>query len=121
MFANFDYQQILRANANTEDTILHQIIVRKKSQKEVWRHCPPKAPTHFQGVEKPKGPLEVLRPKLQIRHNKTEQPTQQQSRYHKSPCAPNEVEDTSQAYRFYRERRYEEKGKIALDLDKAVS
>nr|KJB79690.1 hypothetical protein B456_013G062200 [Gossypium raimondii] len=33
-----------------------------------------------QGVEKPKGPLEALRPKLQ--------PTQQQTRYRKSPCAP---------------------------------
>ncbi|KAL6565958.1 hypothetical protein OROHE_005013 [Orobanche hederae] len=37
-----------------------------------------------QGTEKPKGPLEALRPKLQ--------PTQQQTRYHKSPCAPS-VED----------------------------
>uniref|UniRef100_A0A7C9EGJ5 Endosulphine n=1 Tax=Opuntia streptacantha TaxID=393608 RepID=A0A7C9EGJ5_OPUST len=35
-----------------------------------------------QGVEKPKGPLEALRPKLQ--------PTQQQTRYRKSPCAPSE-------------------------------
>ncbi|KAK6920246.1 Endosulphine, partial [Dillenia turbinata] len=33
-----------------------------------------------QGVEKPKGPLEALRPKLQ--------PTQQQTRYRKSPYAP---------------------------------
>ncbi|KAF7822512.1 cAMP-regulated phosphoprotein-like protein [Senna tora] len=33
-----------------------------------------------QGGEKPKGPLEALRPKLQ--------PTQQQTRYRKSPCAP---------------------------------
>ncbi|KAJ4897302.1 cAMP-regulated phosphoprotein 19-related protein [Raphanus sativus] len=33
-----------------------------------------------QGVAKPKGPLEALRPKLQ--------PTQQQTRYRKSPCAP---------------------------------
>ncbi|KAH0922995.1 hypothetical protein HID58_023013 [Brassica napus] len=33
---------------------------------------------------KPKGPLEALRPKLQ--------PTQQQTRYRKSPCAPS-VED----------------------------
>lgn len=38
-----------------------------------------------QGVEKPKGPLEALRPKLQ--------PTQQQTRYRKSPCAPSEGED----------------------------
>ncbi|KAM7524252.1 hypothetical protein LguiA_014154 [Lonicera macranthoides] len=35
-----------------------------------------------QGVEKPKGPLEALRPKLQ--------PTQQQTRYRKSPCAPSD-------------------------------
>jgi len=35
-----------------------------------------------QGVAKPKGPLEALRPKLQ--------PTQQQTRYRKSPCAPSE-------------------------------
>ncbi|KAK3218337.1 hypothetical protein Dsin_012307 [Dipteronia sinensis] len=33
-----------------------------------------------QGVDKPKGPLEALRPKLQ--------PTQQQTRYRKSPYAP---------------------------------
>ncbi|KAL3615672.1 hypothetical protein CASFOL_041333 [Castilleja foliolosa] len=33
-----------------------------------------------QGVAKPKGPLEALRPKLQ--------PTQQQTRYRKSPYAP---------------------------------
>ncbi|CAA3006276.1 ribosome biogenesis erb1-like [Olea europaea subsp. europaea] len=33
-----------------------------------------------QGAEKPKGPLEALRPKLQ--------PTQQQTRYRKSPYAP---------------------------------
>ncbi|CAO2817259.1 unnamed protein product [Amaranthus hypochondriacus] len=33
-----------------------------------------------QGVAKPKGPLEALRPKLQ--------PTQQQTRYRRSPCAP---------------------------------
>nr|XP_043610335.1 uncharacterized protein LOC122582054 [Erigeron canadensis] len=38
-----------------------------------------------QGVEKPKGPLEALRPKLQ--------PTQQQTRYRKSPCAPIDGED----------------------------
>ncbi|KAI3667022.1 hypothetical protein L6452_42064 [Arctium lappa] len=38
-----------------------------------------------QGVEKPKGPLEALRPKLQ--------PTQQQTRYRKSPCAPTDGED----------------------------
>ncbi|XP_062007769.1 uncharacterized protein LOC133724885 [Rosa rugosa] len=38
-----------------------------------------------QGVEKPKGPLEALRPKLQ--------PTQQQTRYRKSPCAPSDGED----------------------------
>ncbi|KAL8541137.1 hypothetical protein ACS0TY_002422 [Phlomoides rotata] len=37
-----------------------------------------------QGV-KPKGPLEALRPKLQ--------PTQQQTRYRKSPYAPSEGED----------------------------
>ncbi|XP_073061843.1 uncharacterized protein [Primulina eburnea] len=42
-----------------------------------------------QGVEKPKGPLEALRPKLQ--------PTQQQTRYRKSPCAPSEVEDGNTA------------------------
>ncbi|XP_055808137.1 uncharacterized protein LOC129876672 isoform X1 [Solanum dulcamara] len=40
-----------------------------------------------QGVEKPKGPLEALRPKLQ--------PAQQQTRYGKSPCAPSEGEDGS--------------------------
>ncbi|RVW83502.1 hypothetical protein CK203_064944 [Vitis vinifera] len=38
-----------------------------------------------QGVEKPKGPLEALRPKLQ--------PTQQQTRYRKSPYAPSDGED----------------------------
>ncbi|KAK9057772.1 hypothetical protein SSX86_022610 [Deinandra increscens subsp. villosa] len=38
-----------------------------------------------QGVEKRKGPLEALRPKLQ--------PTQQQTRYRKSPCAPTDGED----------------------------
>ncbi|MFS7904447.1 putative endosulphine [Helianthus anomalus] len=38
-----------------------------------------------QGVDKPKGPLEALRPKLQ--------PTQQQTRYRKSLCAPNDGED----------------------------
>ncbi|XP_015089723.1 uncharacterized protein LOC107032651 [Solanum pennellii] len=37
-----------------------------------------------QGIEKPKGPLKALRPKFLT--------TQQQSRYHKSPCAPSEVE-----------------------------
>lgn len=37
-----------------------------------------------QGVEKPKGPLEALRPKLQ--------PTQQQTRYRKSPYAPSDGE-----------------------------
>ncbi|KAI5647198.1 hypothetical protein M9H77_33203 [Catharanthus roseus] len=42
-----------------------------------------------QGVEKPKGPLEALRPKLQ--------PTQQQTRYRKSPCAPSEGEDGTNA------------------------
>ncbi|KAL3536774.1 hypothetical protein ACH5RR_000140 [Cinchona calisaya] len=42
-----------------------------------------------QGVEKPKGPLEALRPKLQ--------PTQQQTRYRKSPCAPSEGEDGANA------------------------
>ncbi|KAD3338652.1 hypothetical protein E3N88_34173 [Mikania micrantha] len=39
------------------------------------------------GVEKPKGPLEALRPKLQ--------PTQQQTRYRKSPCAPTDGEGMS--------------------------
>ncbi|GMN63602.1 hypothetical protein TIFTF001_032682 [Ficus carica] len=38
-----------------------------------------------QGGDKPKGPLEALRPKLQ--------PTQQQTRYRKSPCAPADGED----------------------------
>ncbi|PWA77221.1 cAMP-regulated phosphoprotein 19-related protein [Artemisia annua] len=38
-----------------------------------------------QGADKPKGPLEALRPKLQ--------PTQQQTRYRKSPCAPTDGED----------------------------
>ncbi|KAJ0713882.1 putative endosulphine [Helianthus annuus] len=42
-----------------------------------------------QGVEKPKGPLEALRPKLQ--------PTQQQTRYRKSPCAPADGEDGTPA------------------------
>ncbi|CAI9785972.1 unnamed protein product [Fraxinus pennsylvanica] len=42
-----------------------------------------------QGVEKPKGPLEALRPKLQ--------PTQQQTRYRKSPYAPSVGEDGSSA------------------------
>ncbi|PIN13669.1 hypothetical protein CDL12_13704 [Handroanthus impetiginosus] len=42
-----------------------------------------------QGVEKPKGPLEALRPKLQ--------PTQQQTRYRKSPYAPSEGEDGATA------------------------
>ncbi|XP_024026553.1 uncharacterized protein LOC21393641 [Morus notabilis] len=42
-----------------------------------------------QGVEKPKGPLEALRPKLQ--------PTQQQTRYRKSPCAPADGEDGTAA------------------------
>ncbi|XP_057972424.1 uncharacterized protein LOC131160608 [Malania oleifera] len=42
-----------------------------------------------QGVEKPKGPLEALRPKLQ--------PTQQQTRYRKSPCAPSDGEDEGSA------------------------
>ncbi|RAL46268.1 unnamed protein product [Cuscuta campestris] len=40
-----------------------------------------------QGAGKPKGPLEALRPKLQ--------PTQQQTRYRKSPCAPAGGEDGS--------------------------
>ncbi|XP_073147930.1 uncharacterized protein [Henckelia pumila] len=40
-----------------------------------------------QSVEKPKGPLEALRPKLQ--------PTQQQTRYRKSPCAPSEDGNTA--------------------------
>ncbi|XP_023893621.2 uncharacterized protein LOC112005566 isoform X4 [Quercus suber] len=42
-----------------------------------------------QGVEKPKGPLEALRPKLQ--------PTQQQTRYRKSPYAPAGGEDGGSA------------------------
>ncbi|KAL6493994.1 hypothetical protein OROGR_031903 [Orobanche gracilis] len=42
-----------------------------------------------QGVAKPKGPLEALRPKLQ--------PTQQQTRYRKSPYAPSEGEDGNTA------------------------
>ncbi|CAI9764857.1 unnamed protein product [Fraxinus pennsylvanica] len=42
-----------------------------------------------QGIEKPKGPLEALRPKLQ--------PTQQQTRYRKSLCAPAEGEDGNAA------------------------
>ncbi|OIT21535.1 uncharacterized protein LOC107812639 isoform X1 [Nicotiana tabacum] len=42
-----------------------------------------------QGVAKPKGPLEALRPKLQ--------PTNQQTRYRKSPYAPSEGEDGSNA------------------------
>ncbi|GLT27344.1 hypothetical protein SLA2020_023500 [Shorea laevis] len=42
-----------------------------------------------QGIEKPKGPLEALRPKLQ--------PTQQQTRYRKSPYAPSEGEDGGSA------------------------
>ncbi|KAJ7948888.1 cAMP-regulated phosphoprotein 19-related protein [Quillaja saponaria] len=42
-----------------------------------------------QGVEKPKGPLEALRPKLQ--------PTQQQTRYRKSPCAPSDEEGGNQS------------------------
>ncbi|CAI9781536.1 unnamed protein product [Fraxinus pennsylvanica] len=42
-----------------------------------------------QGVEKPKGPLEALRPKLQ--------PTQQQTRYRKSPYAPSVGEDGNTA------------------------
>ncbi|CAL0333683.1 unnamed protein product [Lupinus luteus] len=37
-----------------------------------------------QGAQKPKGPLEALRPKLQ--------PTQQQTRYRKSPHAPSDEE-----------------------------
>ncbi|KAK1357465.1 cAMP-regulated phosphoprotein 19-related protein [Heracleum sosnowskyi] len=40
-----------------------------------------------QGVEKPKGPLEALRPKLQ--------PTQQPTRYRKSSYAPSDGEDGS--------------------------
>ncbi|KAH7862250.1 hypothetical protein Vadar_002047 [Vaccinium darrowii] len=39
-----------------------------------------------QGVEKPKGPLEKLRPKLQS--------TQQQTRYRKSQYAPSDGEGT---------------------------
>ncbi|KAL9226520.1 hypothetical protein vseg_002326 [Gypsophila vaccaria] len=42
-----------------------------------------------QGVEKPKGPLEGLRPKLQ--------PTHQETRYRKSPYAPSEGEDGENA------------------------
>ncbi|GMH30609.1 hypothetical protein Nepgr_032452 [Nepenthes gracilis] len=42
-----------------------------------------------QGVEKPKGPLEALRPKLQ--------PTRQQTRYRKSPYAPSDGEDGGSA------------------------
>ncbi|XP_011093083.1 uncharacterized protein LOC105173124 [Sesamum indicum] len=42
-----------------------------------------------QGGQKPKGPLEALRPKLQ--------PTQQQTRYRKSPYAPSEGEDGTAA------------------------
>ncbi|XP_031268119.1 uncharacterized protein LOC116126584 isoform X1 [Pistacia vera] len=42
-----------------------------------------------QGGSKPKGPLEALRPKLQ--------PTQQQTRYRKSPCAPSVGEDAGSA------------------------
>ncbi|PON43118.1 Endosulphine [Parasponia andersonii] len=42
-----------------------------------------------QGVEKPKGPLEALRPKLQ--------PTQQQTRYRKSVYAPADGEDGGSA------------------------
>lgn len=42
-----------------------------------------------QGVDKPKGPLEALRPKLQ--------PTQQQTRYRKSPYAPADGEDAGSA------------------------
>ncbi|KAK8487383.1 hypothetical protein V6N11_050040 [Hibiscus sabdariffa] len=38
-----------------------------------------------QGAEKPKGPLQALRPKLQ--------PTQQQTRYRKSQYAPSDGED----------------------------
>ncbi|XP_060673498.1 uncharacterized protein LOC132803839 [Ziziphus jujuba] len=42
-----------------------------------------------QGGQKPKGPLEALRPKLQ--------PTQQQTRSRKSPCAPADGEDGGSA------------------------
>ncbi|GMI78738.1 hypothetical protein like AT5G64130 [Hibiscus trionum] len=42
-----------------------------------------------QGVEKPKGPLQALRPKLQ--------PTQQQTRYRKSQYAPSDGEDGGSA------------------------
>jgi len=42
-----------------------------------------------QDGQKPKGPLEALRPKLQ--------PTQQQTRYRKSPCAPADGEDGTDA------------------------
>ncbi|KAK1359948.1 cAMP-regulated phosphoprotein 19-related protein [Heracleum sosnowskyi] len=40
-----------------------------------------------QGAEKPKGPPEALRPKLE--------PTHQPTRYRKSPCAPSDGEDGS--------------------------
>ncbi|XVF67191.1 hypothetical protein PTKIN_Ptkin10aG0100500 [Pterospermum kingtungense] len=43
-----------------------------------------------QGAGKPKGPLEALRPKLQ--------PTQQQTRYRKSPYAPSDGEDAGSAH-----------------------
>ncbi|XP_076958216.1 uncharacterized protein LOC143633881 [Bidens hawaiensis] len=43
-----------------------------------------------QGVEKRKGPLEALRPKLQ--------PTQQQTRYRKSPCAPTDGEGSEDGH-----------------------
>ncbi|XP_047957315.1 uncharacterized protein LOC125203083 [Salvia hispanica] len=42
-----------------------------------------------QGGQKPKGPLEALRPKLQ--------PTHQQTGYRKSPCGPSEGEDGNAA------------------------
>ncbi|KAK4756800.1 hypothetical protein SAY87_006927 [Trapa incisa] len=41
------------------------------------------------GGQKPKGPLEALRPKLQ--------PTQQQTRYRKSPYAPSDEEEGGSA------------------------
>ncbi|KAK6142783.1 hypothetical protein DH2020_023131 [Rehmannia glutinosa] len=51
-----------------------------------------------QGVEKPKGPLEALRPKLQEALMKERRyPTQQQTRYRKSPYAPSEGEDGTTA------------------------
>ncbi|KAJ6861045.1 TMV resistance protein N-like [Populus alba x Populus x berolinensis] len=53
-----------------------------------------------QGVEKPKGPLEALRPKLQVATTVSallQHPTQQQTRYRKSPYAPADGEDGGSA------------------------